>query len=332
MKNHRSNDIYDARPEEVTKLCAGSDAIKCFENLGKCKNLPLLTRSPLGRKVQVTFFHSVVGIPVMPEDLFFVARMGTDEGTGVELDPKSVFRQTGAIHVPSIVDMMKAENEEDVKALTGDAARAKKKVKCFAVLTPSLGKAVLETRRNPEAAFLAIVKEIKLKITPPAPTAGDPQELSEEDILKEAGGPYEGVLRFIWSLTQDLGDVLPPVSAPLSDPETLAWERETKRQNLAPTPSTVDLTEEAPRGAPASANGAVAAMTKLSESIIKHQEAALKVQEEKSDSRIKAWRKLPKIQQDIILLGGVDEDGKVPEEPTEEMLSILGCQNGAQVE
>ena len=122
------------------------------------------------------------------------------------------------------------------------------------------------------------------------------------------------------------------MSAPLSDPETLAWERETKRQNLAPTPSTVDLTEEAPKGAPAFANGAVAAMTKLSESTIKHQEAALKVQEEKSDSRIKAWRKLPKIQQDIILLGGVDEDGKVPEEPTEEMLSILGCQNGAQVE
>ena len=70
-------------------------------------------------------------------------------------------------------------------------------------------------------------------------------------------------------------------------------------------------------------------MTKLSESIIKYQEAALKVQEEKSDARIKAWRKLPKIQQDVILLGGVDENRKVTDEPTEEMLSVLGCHNGA---
>ena len=73
-------------------------------------------------------------------------------------------------------------------------------------------------------------------------------------------------------------------------------------------------------------------MTKLSASMIKHQEAVLKAQEENSDSRMKAWRRLPKIQQNVILLGGVEDDGTVPDEPTEEMLSILGCQNGAQVD
>ena len=47
---------------------------------------------------------------------------------------------------------------------------------------------------------------------------------------------------------------------------------------------------------------------------------------------MKTWRRLPKIQQNLIILAGVEEDGTVPQEPTEEMLSILGCQNGAQVD
>ena len=73
------------------------------------------------------------------------------------------------------------------------------------------------------------------------------------------------------------------------------------------------------------------AITRLSDSMIKHQEAALKNQEEKSDSRVKAWRRLPKITQNIILLAGIDDNGEVPTTPTEDMYSILGCQNGAQV-
>ena len=34
----------------------------------------------------------------------------------------------------------------------------------------------------------------------------------------------------------------------------------------------------------------------------------------------------------MILGGGIEEDGFVPTEATEEMLAILGCQNGAQVD
>jgi hypothetical protein len=73
-------------------------------------------------------------------------------------------------------------------------------------------------------------------------------------------------------------------------------------------------------------------MTKLSESIIRHQENSVKKQQEKEDNRLKSWNKLPKIQQNILLLGGIEEDGTVPDHPTEEMLSILGWQNGAQVD
>ena len=78
--------------------------------------------------------------------------------------------------------------------------------------------------------------------------------------------------------------------------------------------------------------GAISAMTKLSTSMIKHQATALKVQEEKSNSHMKVWRHFPKIKKNVILLGGVEDDSTVSNEPTDEMLSILGFQNGAQVD
>ena len=78
--------------------------------------------------------------------------------------------------------------------------------------------------------------------------------------------------------------------------------------------------------------GVATAMTKLAESIIVHQEASLKLKEEKTDQRTKAWSRLPMIQKNVILLGGVEEDGTIPGVPTEEMLAVLGCQNGAQVD
>ena len=59
-----------------------------------------------------------------------------------------------------------------------------------------------------------------------------------------------------------------------------------------------------------SSDGAISAMTKLSESLVRNQEAALKASEEKADNRLKAWKKLPKIQQDIILLGGLKNVGQ----------------------
>ena len=40
---------------------------------------------------------------------------------------------------------------------------------------------------------------------------------------------------------------------------------------------------------------------------------------------------ISKIQHNVLLLGKVEEDGDVSEDPIEKMLSILECQNEAQV-
>ena len=41
---------------------------------------------------------------------------------------------------------------------------------------------------------------------------------------------------------------------------------------------------------------------------------------------------MPNLQKNVILCGGVEEDGTIPKEATEEMLAIPGCLNGAQVD
>ena len=62
------------------------------------------------------------------------------------------------------------------------------------------------------------------------------------------------------------------------------------------------------------------AITKLAQSMVKLQQPQLEGQKEKGDSRMKAWKKLPKIQQNIIFSGGILEDGGIPNQATEEML------------
>ena len=64
----------------------------------------------------------------------------------------------------------------------------------------------------------------------------------------------------------------------------------------------------------------------------KYQEVSAKVQETRADTRLKARAKLPQVQKNIILLGAVEEDGTNDEKITEEMLSIMGYSNWAQVD
>jgi len=113
--------------------------------------------------------------------------------------------------------------------------------------------------------------------------------------------------------------------AALQNEEAIVWNLATHIEKS----ETVDLSKEGERQTP---DGALTALSKRSDRIVAQQKVTLRNQEEKSDSRMKAWRSLPVIQQNVILFGGIDEDDQVPKEPTEEMYSILGCQNRAQVD
>ena len=79
----------------------------------------MLTRSSIGKKCSATFYHSIVGCPITPDELHFVEKSGTGKGTGVELDPISIFTTTATKFIPSTVDLTKvtkASDMNDVKA------------------------------------------------------------------------------------------------------------------------------------------------------------------------------------------------------------------------
>ena len=157
---------------------------------------------------------------------------------------------------------------------------------------------------------------------------------SEESILENIGSPFSSVLRFLWAAYHHPTVITAPTTVPLQDETTMLWEKDSRARELpqAPTESIPASTAAGPGAEAPPAGGATIAITKLAASMIKHQEAQLRAQEEKGDSRLKAWKKLPKIQQDIILLGGIEEDGAIPQAATDEMLAILGCSNGPQVD
>ena len=103
----------------------------------------------------------------------------------------------------------------------------------------------------------------------------------------------------------------------IEDTESLAWDKTTRTDVLGYYKDIfpIDLTTS-DRGSRMT-DGAITAMNKLSASMIGHQAATLKKQNEKNYTNFKAWHQLPRLQQQVILLGGVEEDGTVPEETTE---------------
>ena len=332
LNNHETYATYNALPKEVTQLCDSADAVANFDKLSKAKNLVMLTKAPMGGKCQATFLHSTVGTPLVPKDLHYVARVGMKNGMGMEVDPASIFLSTAGKYKPDLLEMMKISSAAEFGNLKANTNENKKKFKSFCVLTPILAHTIQKTDMTYANIMVAVVEHLKLSI--PQPTAADaaaaPQETEDEILLKMAE-PYESILYFLWSCQHLEKEIKVPTMVALQDDDTLKWDETTRAQFITPPkPTTIDLSSTMKTSDLSS--GAIAAMTKLSDSMIKHQEAAIKAQEEKSDSRIKAWRRLPQIQQNVILLAGVEEDGTVPKEPTEEMLSILGCQNGAQVD
>ena len=334
LNTHNTYNTYNAHPSKVKDLCNDTDPSTNFEKLTNSKNIVLLSKAPMGGKCQATFCHSTVGLPILPDDLHHVARSGMTTGTGVEIDIDTVFTLTPTKYTPDLVKMMKIESAEDFRAIKAKTTGPKKKLPTFALLTPEMATAIQQTDMSYANICVAVVKAIKLAANPTPAAAAEapaPAEETENELLLKMSTPYDSLLYFLWACKDIPKDIKSPTMVNVQNETTVDWEKATRLQLLGtPKPRTeIDLTNKDSSDLSA---GAISAMTKLSASMIRHQEATLKAQEEKSDSRLKAWRRLPKIQQNVILLGGVEDDGTVPDEPTEEMLSILGCQNGAQVD
>ena len=77
LDTHGTRRVYDENPTRVLDLCKdGATVLAKFETLARSKNVVLLTKAAMGNKLQTTFYHSVVGVPIRPEEQHYVAMSG----------------------------------------------------------------------------------------------------------------------------------------------------------------------------------------------------------------------------------------------------------------
>ena len=86
----------------------------------------MITKAPLGAKIQTTFLHSTIGIQIIESYMKHVARIGMSKGTGMEMEPSPLFVKKESKHYPSMSYMMKVANVTDIDALTADTGKLKK--------------------------------------------------------------------------------------------------------------------------------------------------------------------------------------------------------------
>ena len=115
INDHTTSATYNENADKVKDLCKAADGKKNFEALTGHKNLVLLTKPAMGAKCQASFYHSSVGCPILPDEMHHCARIGLKTGTGMEVEPQSLFQHTDAIRKPSLLSMMKAMTKRNLK-------------------------------------------------------------------------------------------------------------------------------------------------------------------------------------------------------------------------
>ena len=92
INDHATRQVYDANPTKVIKLLTRSSDSARFNRLVTNKNLILMMRARLGKKIQAMFHRSVVSIPSMSEDINYVARSGMKFSIGIEFQLYTIFK------------------------------------------------------------------------------------------------------------------------------------------------------------------------------------------------------------------------------------------------
>ena len=85
LTENSTKNKYNSNAGKVKVICNAANYVINFEKLVLHKNLVLLTEAPLGAEIQTSFFHSTVGVPIIPDDLYHIARIGITTGSGMEV-------------------------------------------------------------------------------------------------------------------------------------------------------------------------------------------------------------------------------------------------------
>ena len=97
---------------------------------------------------------------MMADDVHYVALKNMKFGTGVELQPLSLFSSSPARHVPNVINLMKVENYEQYNDLVPPTSGTKKKIMVIFVLPPALAEAYQHIDMTPAARMVTTVHHI----------------------------------------------------------------------------------------------------------------------------------------------------------------------------
>ena len=89
----------------------------------------------IGEKFQTIFFHSFVVTPILPDDVHYVAKTSIQFGSGIEIDPESLFGERDEIHAPKILDQLKVNTSAEFAALVAPTTGTMKELNCYENLT-----------------------------------------------------------------------------------------------------------------------------------------------------------------------------------------------------
>ena len=106
LNDHILKDNYNASPAKVKEILGSNNSAQNFEGLTHHKNLVLLMKSPIGAKIQASFYHSSIGIPIIQDKLNHLARIGIMTGTSMIVELESLLQISTAVHKSDIVDML----------------------------------------------------------------------------------------------------------------------------------------------------------------------------------------------------------------------------------
>ena len=106
LNDHVTNEAYYANPAKVKEILGSNASTQNFEALTHHNNFVLLTKLLIGAKIQASFNHSSIGIPIIQDELNHVARIGIMTGTIMTVEPESLLQISAAVHKPDIVDML----------------------------------------------------------------------------------------------------------------------------------------------------------------------------------------------------------------------------------
>jgi len=156
----------------------------------------------------------------------------------MSVEPESLIQTSAAVHKPDIVDMLNIADSQSSRNLSGNVDKAKRRIKFFALLTPSLAQAVQVSNMTAEDVLLKVVKRIKAIIPAgKAPTNNGNKEAMEEapqnddTILKNTETPYEQVLLFLWTCHHLPAEMKHPNMAALQNGEAIDWDLATHIEN-----------------------------------------------------------------------------------------------------